>query len=101
MMERGPLVLCVESVDLPDGAGVDEMRVDPDADLEVDGVEVTARGSLIEFENRPWPYPETTDRAPGREVQIPLTPYHDWANRGPSTMRVWIPAIDVDQQEER
>ncbi len=100
-VERGPLVLCVESVDLPDGAGVDDVRVDPDADLEVDGVEVTARGSLIEFENRPWPYPETTDRAPGREVQIPLTPYHDWANRGPSTMRVWIPAIDVDQQEER
>ena len=23
---------------------------------------------------------------------VPLVPYHRWANRGPSTMRVWMPA---------
>ncbi|WP_346335416.1 hypothetical protein [Microbacterium testaceum] len=22
---------------------------------------------------------------------VALVPYHDWGNRGPSTMRVWIP----------
>jgi multiple sugar transport system substrate-binding protein len=22
---------------------------------------------------------------------LDLIPYHDWANRGPSTMRVWLP----------
>ena len=25
-------------------------------------------------------------------IELTLTPYHSWANRGPSTMRVWIPA---------
>ena len=29
----GPLVLCVESIDLPDGHGVDTLRVDPEAAL--------------------------------------------------------------------
>ena len=24
-------------------------------------------------------------------VEVPLIPYHDWAERGPSTMRVWLP----------
>ena len=24
-------------------------------------------------------------------VELPLLPYHAWATRGPSTMRVWLP----------
>jgi DUF1680 family protein len=32
-----------------------------------------------------------SDLAPD-PVDVPLIPYHDWANRGPSTMRVWLPA---------
>ena len=103
-VERGALVLCVESVDLPDEASVDDIRIDPGSDLEVHKEKVIARGRLLEFEDRPWPYPETNDHAlSGRDVEIPLTPYHHWANRGPSTMRVWIPAatIEADKQEER
>jgi hypothetical protein len=31
---------------------------------------------------------------PARQLldDVPLIPYHRWANRGPSTMRVWLPA---------
>ena len=55
--ERGPLVLCAESVDLPGDQSVDTVRIDPGSDLgESDGV-VTARGSLVAFEDRPWPLP--------------------------------------------
>ena len=41
----------------------------------------------------PWPYGDEIDAAPvGASVQeVALVPYHDWAERGPSTMRVWIP----------
>ncbi|MEX1134827.1 MAG: hypothetical protein WED83_08295 [Acidimicrobiia bacterium] len=28
---------------------------------------------------------------PGPDVDVPLVPYHHWANRGPATMRIWIP----------
>jgi DUF1680 family protein len=89
-VEQGPIVLCVESVDLPGEETVDNLRIDPDSDLAVtDGV-VTAAGTLQSFDDRLWP-------APGPyvsrrdDVMVPLTPYHHWANRGPSTMRVWIP----------
>jgi hypothetical protein len=101
-VERGPLVLCVESVELPGEQSVDTFRVDPGSDLvERDGV-VSVGGTLVAFEDRPWPVPGLV-LARNSDVVISLTPYHDWANRGPSTMRVWIPAatMEVDNQEER
>jgi DUF1680 family protein len=92
-VERGPLVLCVESVDLPGQDTVDLVRIDPGSDLEENDGVVTAAGSLHAFEDRSWPAPGPV--VSGRsEVTVPLNPYHRWATRGPSTMRVWIP---VDQ----
>ncbi|MFF3937095.1 hypothetical protein [Streptomyces phaeofaciens] len=43
----------------------------------------------------PWPYrPLDTPAGPpaAERLGIVLVPYHSWANRGPSTMRVWLPA---------
>lgn len=91
-VEQGPLVLCVESVDLPGESSVDSVAIDSDAGLEErDGV-VIASGELREIEPSSWPYDRETVNAKGREIEIPLRPYHAWGNRGPSTMRVWIPA---------
>ncbi len=92
-VERGPLVLCVESVDLPGENSVDNLRIDTGAELSESNGVVTAAGTLQTFEDRSWPSPGAV--VSGRsDVMVPLTPYHRWANRGPSTMRVWIP---VDQ----
>jgi DUF1680 family protein len=93
-VQRGPLVYCAESVDLPDGREVDVVRVDPNAEP-VDGPDdtVVAPGELAEPPDQGWPY-----RPPGQAVVpaterngVVLVPYHSWANRGPSTMRVWLP----------
>jgi uncharacterized protein len=92
-VERGPLVLCVESVDLPGEQTVDLLRIDPGSDLGESDGEVSAAGSLHAFEDRSWPAPGPVVSVRS-EIKVPLTPYHNWANRGPSTMRVWIP---VDQ----
>jgi hypothetical protein len=56
---------------------------------------VVVAGTTVEPAERPWPYGETsTDDVDARTepLDIALTPYHGWALRGPSTMRVWIPA---------
>ncbi|WP_425245699.1 glycoside hydrolase family 127 protein [Streptomyces sp. NEAU-NA10] len=97
-VQRGPLVYCAESVDLPDGREVDAVRVDPSAQPE-DGPDdtVVAPGDLA-VPGRPdgaaWPY-RPLDEAPAPAAErgsgIVLVPYHSWANRGPSTMRVWLP----------
>jgi DUF1680 family protein len=35
--------------------------------------------------------PARTEDLPQREVVLTAVPYYAWANRGPGTMRVWIP----------
>lgn len=93
-VERGPLVLCLESVNLPEG-DVDSVRIDSNSGLEDNDGMVTAGGRILDLEERPWPYPDSVEGSTDEmEVALPLTPYHDWANRGPSTMRVWIPTTD-------
>jgi DUF1680 family protein len=91
-VERGPLVMCVESVDLPEGRGVEEIRLDPGRDLEERDGATIAPGRLVDIEDRDWPYRGRDDGSvTGPEIGIPLVPCHQWANRGPGTMRVWVP----------
>ncbi|MBW8749831.1 MAG: hypothetical protein JF565_00185 [Propionibacteriales bacterium] len=103
-VERGPEVMCLESVDLPDGvdgspSDVATARIDLSAGLGIDGDTVTAHVATEPPPPTHWPY-----RADGEEVAggvtastpVRLVPYHHWGNRGPSTMRVWIPEGDVE-----
>lgn len=97
VVERGPEVYALESVDLVEaGIGATDVAdILLDAGVppkEVDGrVVVAVRERHPEI--GPWPYGDEVDAAPvGASVQeVALVAYHDWAERGPSTMRVWIP----------
>ena len=90
-VERGPLVYCLESADLPAGdASSRTLRWDPAAGAgrrrpgrtSAPGVVgITAPGGPAR--GRPAPTgPASTAGA---------IPYFAWANRGPAAMRVWIP----------
>ncbi len=94
-VERGPLVYCIESVDLPAGRHVDDVTVDPTVPLRegVDG-EVFASGGLRDLGARDWPYPELSSESPApaeQPVSLRLHPYQQWGERGLTTMRVWLP----------
>ena len=97
-IERGPEVFALESIDLgrlgrEDAAGValapGATPRERDGRVWIDVVPLAGAAST----DRAWPYPEgghAPESAPS--VEVPLVPYHEWAERGPSTMRVWIPA---------
>ncbi|MCX4760277.1 glycoside hydrolase family 127 protein [Streptomyces sp. NBC_01275] len=97
-VERGPLVYCAESVDLPNGHDVDAVRADPStAPQDGPGDTVVVAGDTTAYDAQPddfWPY-RPLDAPSGPQAAQPagivLVPYHSWANRGPSTMRVWLP----------
>ncbi|MGN8027232.1 glycoside hydrolase family 127 protein [Microbacterium sp. 22242] len=89
-IERGPEVLALESTDLA-AVGVADV-----ADLTGDAAPVEHDGAVwipvrpVRRSEAAWPYggaEEPTSSA----GEVRLIPYHDWANRGPSTMRIWIP----------
>ncbi|MEJ3744901.1 beta-L-arabinofuranosidase domain-containing protein [Actinomycetes bacterium KLBMP 9797] len=97
-VERGPLVLALESVDVPGVATVDELRVDSGQPPRlVDGA-VTVRCRRVRPHDHDWPYradPAESAPAVGEEFDVPLVEYRAWANRGPSTMRVWLPTTNA------
>jgi len=96
-VERGPEVLCLETVDLAaavEAARFGDMVIDlAQEPSERDGrVWVRLRDALTPAD--PWPYEPLDDVRPPVKtdgVEVPLIAYHDWAGRGPSAMRVWIP----------
>jgi uncharacterized protein len=90
-VERGPVVLCAESIDLPGGADVAELTVDVSVPpLERDGrIYVSAQ---VHDRYGGWPYGPAAPDEEGKSAEVALTPFHRRANRGPSSMRVWLPA---------
>lgn len=101
-VERGPLVYCVEGLDVP-GGSVRDIGIPADATLrdapgmsiggtEVVGVDIGGR--VADRAAGGWPYSENRADAEfgaGDDVTLRAVPYFAWANRGPSDMRVWIP----------
>lgn len=91
--ERGPFVLAVESGDLPDDLDVNDLVLlggRGGGVAVVDDVPTVELGVRAEHPGS-WPYAAAGAAAVRALGPIVLRPYHRWGNRGPSTMRVWIP----------
>ncbi len=86
-------MLALESVDLPGNANVAQAILDPSG-----GLRLTEHGAAVSIRleaatETDWPYGASVDPARRSSDEIELVPYFSWANRGPSTMRVWIPTM--------
>ncbi|MEU6714968.1 beta-L-arabinofuranosidase domain-containing protein [Nonomuraea sp. NPDC046802] len=92
-VERGPLVYCAESVADQPPLGDLSARVRPPVEHHVDDVvELEVAAELGAGEGNGWPYSAVANgHAEGTDVRLRLIPYHRWGNRGPATMRVWLP----------
>ena len=98
-VRRGPVVYCLESVDLPAGVGLGQVAVPLDIELGarfdprlLQGVTVL-EGAAVARHREPWGsklYREIKS-GPTEEITLRLIPYYAWANRGPSEMSVWLP----------
>jgi DUF1680 family protein len=102
-VERGPLVYCLESADFADADWrLEELSIKSGSQLAEtagpladDVVAVTASGVRSRLASpSPWPFGPKGAEPEVEPVQLRLVPYYLWSNRGPSTMRVWIPVSD-------
>ncbi|MEU0796857.1 beta-L-arabinofuranosidase domain-containing protein [Amycolatopsis sp. NPDC005961] len=96
-VERGPLVFCAESLDLP-GIRLDDVEVHPAGLTERDG-RVLARARAVAGGERSWPYGSPGTSESGAAFELDLVPYHRWAERGPTAMRVWLPVGETARGE--
>lgn len=90
-VERGPEVLALESVDLPGGENVGEMALIGAAEPRERDGRVWVRIGRRRGGRESWAYQSSEQRTFAGVATVALVPYHDWGNRAPSTMRVWIP----------
>jgi DUF1680 family protein len=99
-VEAGPLVYCLEHLEGSEEPHPDRFWVDATeapsvaAQTTVGGAPaVVVHGSEATPQPSPWPYAAgAPEEAPtGARREATLIPYALWANRGPSTMRVWLP----------
>ena len=98
VVKRGPLVYCLESMDIANGEKIDNVLIP--ADIKLTPKKITIEGSpIVALEGvarlasatswegvlyRPVAQAEKT-------VNIRLIPYYAWGNRGKGEMTVWMP----------
>ena len=97
-LERGPLVYCIEQVDMPPGVRPDDVVLVAEADPKeteaaVAGLPtITFRACTRTPSPTAWPYRTAPAlMPPGDQVELQAVPYFAWGNRGSGPMRVWLP----------
>ena len=117
-LERGPLVYAVEDADLPTGASVESIEVDPALEVQAVSEPVPGAGrSDPPWSSMPrsatmaldidWPYasrpvadPATHHARPAAGVTVHAVPYFAWAERPGLGMRVWLPTRPETASDE-
>ena len=98
VVKRGPLVYCLESMDIEGGHKIDNVLIP--ADIRLTPKKITIEGSPIValdgtarlVDEVSWK--DTLYREVGKAdkpVNIRLIPYYAWGNRGKAEMTVWMP----------
>jgi len=98
-IQRGPVVYCLESPDLPPGVKISDVLIPSDINLVarydrrlLDGI-VILEGKALARPGENWNGKLYREFLPGelKPFNARFIPYSVWQNRGPSEMSVWLP----------
>ncbi|MBL7185566.1 MAG: glycoside hydrolase family 127 protein [Phycisphaerae bacterium] len=98
-IRRGPIVYCLESVDLPNDVAIEDVTVSASTKFlnqfttELLGGITVLEGKARAFAGGKWGktlYRRISPQEP-KEINVCLIPYYAWGNRGDSEMTVWMP----------
>lgn len=98
-VRRGPIVYCLESIDLPETVEVEQVAIAPTARFQhsydealLGGITVL-QGQAHALAGDSWEntlYRKRSSRE-AQTIDVRLIPYYAWGNRGQSEMTVWMP----------
>jgi len=98
-VRRGPIVYCLESIDLPETVGIMKVAISPTTQFqsrsakELLGGVMVLEGKARVLSGSDWGktlYRKISPQEP-KTIDVRLIPYYAWGNRGDSEMTVWIP----------
>jgi DUF1680 family protein len=100
-VKRGPIVYCLESVDLDKNTSVFDVTIPTNAQFKIAPIKidnsniVSLQTTAERLDNGQWTdqlYKEVSKK-PAKKINVRLVPYYAWGNRGHTEMSVWLPAI--------
>ena len=98
-IQRGPVVYCLESPDLPEGVKISNVLIPSDVTLRARydrrllGGVVVLEGQALARAGEDWRGKLYREFQPAalKPINVKFIPYSVWQNRGPSEMSVWLP----------
>lgn len=100
-VKRGPVVYCLESVDLNKNTSVFGVGIPTNAQFKIAPIKidnsniVSLQTTAQKLDNGQWNdqlYKEVSKK-PAQKINVRLVPYYAWGNRGHTEMSVWLPVI--------
>jgi len=100
-VKRGPIVYCLESVDLPKGKTIFDVAIQAKNNLKPSRIMIEnspimgLEGQAVFVDNANWSkrlYREISTEQP-KTIPVRLVPYYSWGNRGHNDMSVWLPLV--------
>ncbi|MDZ8117055.1 glycoside hydrolase family 127 protein [Pontiella agarivorans] len=99
-VKRGPVVYCMETPDLPEGASIldvylpSNIKLKPSHDERLSDNATTLRGTVMLYDDQQEEMYRTLERKPKmKKIKTQFVPYYAWSNRGKAEMSVWLPLI--------
>ncbi|MFC0877307.1 glycoside hydrolase family 127 protein [Saccharicrinis sp. FJH2] len=101
-VKRGPVVYCLESMDLPKDVNLFQVGIPVKNDLkpemiEIDGAKIMAlQGDGVLINDKKWDQNNLYRKVKAveeKKVPLKLIPYYAWDNRGVGDMSVWLPVV--------
>ena len=98
-VRRGPIIYCLESIDLPDDVRIEDVALSPVEPFQDRFVEDFLGGVVVLdaqarcLSGRDWGdtlYRKLSPLQP-EKIHVRLIPYYAWGNRGDAEMTVWLP----------
>jgi len=100
-VKRGPLVYCLESVDLDKSTSVFGIGIPTTAQFKIAPIRIdnsniiTLQTTAQKLDNGHWAHQlyKEVSKKPAEKITVRLVPYYAWGNRGHTEMSVWLPVI--------
>lgn len=100
-VQRGPIVYCLESTDLPRGRRVLEAGISANSVFDLQHDDKQLAGATVLETELTFDSSTAQSQALYRELvagasetlKCRLIPYYAWGNRGPSEMSIWLPLV--------